>query len=607
MTPGAAYQAGGKCTFGLWAPHRRSMELHILSPEEKLVPMQKDRKGFWHTEAKNIAPDTFYMYRLDGELERPDPASNFQPEGPHGPSSVIDHAAFKWSDHKWVGVKLEDMIIYELHIGTFTPQGTFEAAIGHLDELVDLGITAVEIMPVSQFAGGRNWGYDGVCPYAVQNSYGGPDGLKKFVDACHNRGLAVILDVVYNHLGPEGNYLRDFGPYFTDTYQTPWGDALNYDGPYSDCVRDFFCRNAVFWFKQYHIDALRLDALHTIHDMSAKHFLRQLAEYAEQYSTEVGRKHYLIGESDLNNVRLINPPAIGGYGLDAQWNDDFHHSLYALITGERIGYYEDFGTTAHLAKAIREGFVYSWQYSGFRKRRHGSSSADRPCRQFVAFSQNHDQIGNRRLGRRLSQIAGFEAAKLAAGCVILSPYLPLLFMGEEYAEENPFLYFTSHTDPDLAKAVRSGRAEEFESFHQQGPVPDPQNSDTFQQSKLNHSRRATARGKAMLDYYKQLITIRKSAPPVPERKNIFVEEFGEKPVLLWHRPGLLCIANYSDAPQTVTVPQLAQSWKKKLDSADLRWLGPDATLAEYLTPGEQIHLQPYNFAAYTTKSDSPQG
>ncbi len=377
------------------------------------------------------------------------------------------------------------MIMYELHAGTFIPEGTFDAVIPGLDHLKDLGINATDIMPVAQFPGERNWGYDGVYPFAVQNSYGGPDGLKRIVNECHTKGIAVILDVIYNHLGPEGNYLRDYGPYFTDRYKTPWGQAINFDGPYSNEVRNFFIENALSWLKNYHIEGLRIDAIHGIYDMSAQPFLPELAERVEEFSQQEGRKFYLIAESDLNNSYALRPRDSGGSGLDALWCDDFHHALHTLLTGETDGYYVDFGKIGHLVKSFREGFVYSGQYSAFRKRNHGNSSADIPPDRFVVFSQNHDQTGNRLKGERLSSLVSFESLKLAAGVVLLSPYIPLIFMGEEYGETAPFLFFISHSDPELIKAVRQGRKDEFKTFNWKDEPPDPQDIETFMRSKLD--------------------------------------------------------------------------------------------------------------------------
>ncbi|MEJ2683739.1 MAG: malto-oligosyltrehalose trehalohydrolase [Candidatus Sulfobium sp.] len=401
MQVGAHYLGEGRCRFTVWAPFTEKVSVHVVAPADRLIRMEKDDRGYWEVTTSGVFPGTQYFYRLDAETERPDPASHLQAGGVHGPSEVVDQGSFPWKDGARKDIPVGQMIIYELHVGTFTPEGTFDAVIPRLDELYSMGTNAIELMPIAQFPGERNWGYDGVYPYAVQKSYGGPEGLKRLVDACHSRGMAVILDVVYNHLGPEGNYLRDFGPYFTEKYNTPWGEAINFDDAYSDEVRNFFIENALYWFRHFHMDGLRLDAIHAIYDMSAIPFLRELAGSVAGFSAEEGRSCHLIAESDRNDSTVIHPGEQGGYGMDAQWNDDFHHALHTLLTGEKTGYYIDFGMTDHLVKAYREGFVYSGQYSGYRKRRQGNSAADRPSSQFVLFAQNHDQIGNRMLGERL--------------------------------------------------------------------------------------------------------------------------------------------------------------------------------------------------------------
>jgi maltooligosyltrehalose trehalohydrolase len=433
---GAILGPDGRTSFRVWAPLAQTVELHLVSPIDKVVPMQPDERGYHHTTAE-AEPGTRYLYRLDGR-ELPDPASRYQPEGVHGPSEVTD-PTFGWSDHTWFGLPLRDYVLYELHTGTFTPQGTFEAIVPWLSELRDLGVTVIELMPVAQFPGTRNWGYDGVYPYAPQASYGGPEGLKRLVDACHARGLGVCLDVVYNHLGPEGCYVDEFGPYFTDAYITPWGRAMNFDGPDSDEVRTFFIGNALYWFEEFHIDALRLDAVHAILDTSALPFLEELALATADLGERLNRRLHLIAESADNDARIIAPRELGGFGLDAQWNDDFHHALHALVTGERAGYYADYGDLRHLARAYADGFVYQGEYSGYRRRRHGRSSRHRGAQRFVVFTRNHDQIGNRMLGERPTVRLDVEELKLTAAVMLLSPYLPLLFMGEEYAETAPFL------------------------------------------------------------------------------------------------------------------------------------------------------------------------
>jgi len=470
--------------------------------------MQKTACGFFVADA-NAGVGAQYKFLLPDGRELPDPASRFQPDGVHGASAVFDARRFGWTDEAFRARPLKETIIYELHVGTFTQQGTFSAAIRRLDLLADLGITAVEIMPVAQFPGGRNWGYDGVYPFAAQNTYGGPGGLQEFVDAAHARGLSVILDVVYNHLGPEGNYLAAFGPFFTARYHTPWGDAINYDEAHSDPVREYFFQNALWWLREFHVDALRLDAVHGIFDFSAQHFLAELKERLKKLSVETGRALYLIAESDLNDARLLRCPDRGGYGLDAQWSDDFHHSVHTLLTGETGGYYQDFGSIDDLETVLREGWRYSGRYSRYRKRHHGNSPKGIRPERFVVCAQNHDQVGNRAVGDRLTQIVDFESLKLAAGITLLSPFVPLLFMGEEYGETHPFQYFTSHSDPALIEAVRKGRREEFAAFGWRGDLPDPQSEETFKRSTLDYTIRDTEPHASLWKFYKTLIGIRK--------------------------------------------------------------------------------------------------
>jgi maltooligosyltrehalose trehalohydrolase len=527
-----------------------------------------------------------YTFLLDGTLERPDPASRCQPQGVHGPSQVLDPSAHLWQDAGWQGMELSEFIIYELHVATFSPAGTFSGAEQQLDYLCELGITAVELMPVAQFPGERNWGYDGVYPFAIQTSYGGADGLKSLVDACHRRGLAVILDVVYNHLGPEGNYLHAFGPYFTDRYQTPWGEAVNFDGPSSDGVRDYFIANALYWIEEYHIDALRLDAVHGIFDFSARHLLEELAEAVHRLGATLSRKVYVIAESDLNDSRLIRPRSQGGYALDAQWHDDFHHALHTLLTEERQGYYQDFGKFEHLHRAFSEGFVYNGGFSPFRQRRHGNDASDIDPLRFVVFSQNHDQVGNRQEGDRLTRHLDLERLKLVAGAVLLSPFLPLLFMGEEYGEIAPFHYFVSHGDPALIEAVRRGRQEEFPSFGGEGEVADPQAEETFLASRLNLGLRHQERHATLFAFYRRLIALRKETPclRVVSRQAFTVTQAGEEPVLLLVRESRghcsLCILNFGTASVAVGLPA-PDGWELLLDSSSSEWGGPGL-----LPPGE---------------------
>ena len=520
--------------FRVWAPRVPSLSLRVVG-EAKDIQMVPEPRGYFTTFLANGKAGDRYRYVLSGDRVRPDPASRFQPEGVHGPSEVVDQDGFSWEDRDWKGIPLEEIILYEVHTGTFTPEGTFESVIPFLDYLKnELGVTALELMPVAQFPGERNWGYDGAYLYAPQNSYGGPQGLKNLVNASHRVGLAVLLDVVYNHLGPEGNYLGDYGPYFTDRYKTAWGSAVNFDGPESDEVRAFFVENALCWVTEYHLDGLRIDAIHGIFDFSARHILDEIRDSVQEEARRLGRRVVVMAESDLNDVRVISPPSIGGYGLDAQWNDDFHHSLHTLLTGERNGYYQDFGEVDQVVTALREGFVYSGHYSAFRKRRHGNSSKHLPPTKFVVFSQNHDQVGNRMGGDRLSTLVSFEALKLAAGIVLLSPNIPLLFMGEEYGEEAPFQYFISHSDSELVEAVRQGRREEFAAFGWEGALPDPQAETTFLRSKIHPDAMRLGKQEILLGVYRTLIRLRKGIPSLfnPEKKGIKVEAFSKEKILM---------------------------------------------------------------------------
>lgn len=592
------------CSFTVWAPQRQAVELILESPgPRQAIPMLRDDRGYWRATVPGVGDSARYRFRLDNEIERPDPASRFQPDGVHNASQVTDHSSYLWHDSGWRGRALRDTIQYELHVGTFTPEGTFEAIIPHLRDLVDLGINAIELMPVAQFPGPRNWGYDGVYLYGVQNSYGGPVGLKRLVDAAHQSGLAVIMDVVYNHLGPEGNYLHDFGPYFTQKYKSPWGWAINFDGPESDDVRNFFIENALMWFRDYHIDALRLDAIHGIFDFSARPFLQVLAERVDAYAAETNRRCDLIAESDLNDTRVIRPRDDGGFGIPAQWSDDFHHALHTLLTGESTGYYADFGAVEDFATALRDGFVYGGRYSRHRRRSHGNSSTDRPAEQFVIFAQNHDQIGNRLKGDRLTTLVSFEALKLAAGAVLLSPYIPMLFMGEEYGEEAPFQYFVSHGDPNLVDAVRKGRKEEFESFGWAEEPPDPQSETTFQQCKLRWSARSQGRHKTLLDFYRTLIYLRRTIPAlaIPTREGLEVSRDPESRVVSCLRRSdgsdALIIMNFAERASSLATPP-AGNWRKALDSADHGWDGPGPCLPESLPANDPIELAAWNFAFY---------
>ena len=595
-------------SFRVWSPGQEEVSVEVLSPGgSRLIPLTKGASGYFTGTAEDVRPGDLYFYVLGRKDRYPDPASRFQPKGVHSPSQVVDPEEFFWDDNEWRGISLRDLIIYELHTGTFTHEGTFESVIPRLDYLADLGITAIELMPVAQFPGNRNWGYDGVYPFAPQNTYGGPAGLKKLINSAHKKGLAVVLDVVYNHLGPEGNYLGRYGPYFTDRYKTPWGDAINFDGPYSDEVRRFFIENALYWIGEFHVDGLRLDAVHGIFDFSARHFLKDLCDEVHSYAKILGRKVRVIAESDLNDARIINPQEIGGHGLDAQWNDDFHHSLHALVTGEKSGYYEDFGKMEHLEKAFRDGFVYAGQYSHYRKRRHGNSSKDRPAEQFIVFSQSHDQVGNRMAGDRLSGTLSFEELKLVAGAVIFSAFTPLIFMGEEYGETSPFCYFTSHSDPDLSQAVKEGRKKEFAAFGWKGNVPDPQDEKTFLDSKLDTDLSERGTYKLLYEFYRELIRLRKEIPALRNR----VKENREVRGLEGHdalyiisrvnNDEAFCLYNFGDNILNACFALPEGRWKKVIESSAARWGGTggrapgDIGLNEGKT---SLSIAPYSFVLY---------
>jgi maltooligosyltrehalose trehalohydrolase len=609
--PGVIYTRDKQSQFVVWAPFTQKVDVHFVAPQERLLPLERDAHGYHRAVIKGIKPGFLYLYRLDGGKEYPDPASRFQPDGVHGPSQIVE-TAFPWEDKEWSGISLHHYIIYELHVGTFTQKGTFEAIIPHLDGLKELGVTAIELMPVAQFAGSRNWGYDGVYPFAVQSSYGGPEGLKRLVNACHAKEMAVILDVVYNHIGPEGNYFDKFGPYFTDRYRTPWGQALNFDGPFSDDVRRYFIENALYWLSEFHIDALRLDALHAIFDASPQTFLEELAASVSELSKRLNRRIYLIGESDANDRRLLLPRELGGYGLDAQWNEGFHHALHVLLTNEQIGYYQDFGRLQHLAKAFREGFVYSGEYSPYRKRRHGSSSSDIPAHRFVVFTQNHDQVGNRMLGERLSQLVSFESLKLAAGVVLLSPFVPLIFMGEEYGETAPFQYFTSHSDSALIKAVRQGRRQEFAAFEWKGKFPDPQRKTTFLRSKLNHGLRHDGQHQVLYEFYRKLICLRQEIPALSclSKETLEVQGYEKKKLLYVRRwsenSEAIAVFNFANAESTAPLPVPDGHWQKQLDSAEPRWLGNGSRLpAEFTSEGgATLALEPDSFVLFIRSEEA---
>jgi maltooligosyltrehalose trehalohydrolase len=578
---GATYLGQGRTRFELWAPHVEQVSVLLVRPAGRTLPLTRDERGYHTGTFDGVAPGARYFYRL-GDRDRPDPTSRFQPEGVHGPSEVVD-PAFLWTDEGWSGRPLRELVFYELHVGAFTREGTFDAARARLPYLVDLGVTAVEIMPVAQNPGERNWGYDGVDLFAVQASFGGPEGMRRFVDAAHSLGLAVILDVVYNHLGPEGNYLAELGPYFT-SMTTPWGAALNLDGPGSDEVRRFFVENALHWARDFHVDGLRLDAVHAIVDLSPRPFLEDVAIALHAEASACGRPIHVIAESNANDARLVREHALGGLGLDAVWSDDFHHALHALLTGECHAYYEGFDSLEVLARAYRDGWAYQGQYSPARKRKHGSSTAGLPGERFVVCAQNHDQVGNRAKGERLVHLAGFESAKLAAATVLLSPFLPLIFMGEEYGERAPFHYFVHHGDAALVTAVREGRRREIQerggADAAEEPL-DPQAEGTFLRSKLDGKCALEEPHRTLLELHRELLHLRRALPLEKEGQDVVALE--RPSVLLVRRGDHALIHAFSRTPVTVELPLPAGVWCKVLDTAEARWRGPGGSRFEGCT------------------------
>jgi len=604
---GVNFNEEGQADIALWAPKVDYAEIYYVD-KNKSEQLIGGELGLWTLTTDSLKPGDLYFFKLDGKVQFPDPASLSQPDGVHGASQAINNREFNWTDEKWKNFALKDYIFYELHVGTFTSEGTFAAIEEKLDYLIDLGITAIEIMPVSQFSGERNWGYDGVFPFSVQNSYGGAKGLQQLVNTCHNKGLAVVLDVVFNHIGPEGNHLENFGHYFTDKYHTPWGNAINFDDAWCDHVRNFFIENTLMWFRDFHIDGLRMDAVHAIKDFSPLHILQEIKLYVDELIHETGRNHYLIAELDLNDTRYINAISKGGFGLDAQWIDEFHHALRVSSGQPKTGYYSDFDSIVSLAKSYEDAYVYDGAYSDHRKKKFGVKAAENPGQQFVVFSQNHDHVGNRMLGERTSELVSFEMQKLLAGAVLVSPYLPMLFMGEEYGETNPFQYFVSHTDPELADAVRKGRKKEFEAFHMEGEAPDPMSEETFEKSKLQWQLTEQEPHKTMLSFYKKLITIRKeqAALHVLNRKDVSVESLTDQEVIILQRQHkiqhTICLMNFSKQPQQLKVPVYAPVWHKLMASSDLKWKGP-GDLPRTISEEISLVLPPESFTLYSNEHE----
>ncbi len=537
----------------VWAPDRSSVELVIDGTRTPLTPQE----GWWSGGA--VAPGTDYGFSLDGGDVRPDPRSVWLPQGVHGPTRAYDHAAFAWTDRGWRGLPLAGSVLYELHVGTFTAEGTFDGAIGRLDHLVNLGIDAVELLPCNAFDGRWGWGYDGVAWFAVHEPYGGPDGLKRLVDACHARGLGVVMDAVYNHLGPAGNYLPEFGPYLTEAHTTPWGPAVNLDQPGSDEVRRFVLDSALAWLRDFHVDGLRLDAVHALVDERATHLLEELSVEVTALGAQLLKPLWLVAESDLNDPRTVTSREVGGLGMDGQWCDDVHHSLHALLTGERAGYYGDFGTLPGVAKVLREAFLHDGTWSSFRGRRHGRPVPPTvPGSRFVAYLQDHDQIGNRATGDRISATLTDGQLMIGAALVLTSAYTPMLFMGEEWGARTPWRFFSDHAG-DLGEAVRQGRRAEFASHGWDvEDVPDPQAATTFQASKLDWQ--LGDREQLLLSWHRDLLALRRSRPELTDGDRLAVDvaydEFDRW--LVVRRGGVAVACNLAATPQHVPVPPAAE-------------------------------------------------
>jgi maltooligosyltrehalose trehalohydrolase len=589
--------------FTVWSPSTHAVMLQIEG-ERKGRPMHAEVGGSHQLDVRDVRAGARYRFSLDGGDSLADPASRSQPEGVHGPSEIVDLAAFDWHDEGFCGRDLADHVISEVHIGTLTPDGTFDAAISALDDLVDVGISAVEIMPVAQFPGERNWGYDGVFPFAVQHSYGGPAGLQRLVDACHRRGLSVILDVVYNHVGPEGNILEAFGPYFTDRYRTPWGKAVNLDGPGSDDVRRYLLQNAAMWFLDFHLDGLRLDAVHELVDRSAIPFLVDLSTLVADLDPPTGTRPFLTAESADNDPGLTTRRVAGGLGMDAQWSDDYHHAVHAAVTGERSGYYVDYGTIEQVATAMEADFVLQGQHSTFRNRRHGAPVGFLPSDRFVHFVQNHDHIGNRPGGERMSTLVEFDRLRVALAVLFLSPGIPLLFMGDEYGETAPFPYFVDHGDPELLTAVQQGRNREFAEIGLSASRFDPASSEAFDVARPDPSLRQKGDHRHLLALTTRLIALRRATPALHTTSRSAASATADGPVvtLVRRHPknSVVAFFNLCDDGQTVAVPTLGrpQAWSHLVGSGDPEFgralpCGPDEATCD-----EPFPLAPWSFCAY---------
>ena len=603
MSVGANLLPDGTVRFILWAPLADSVDLHLVG-DGTAITMEDVGGGYFQAVTDRARGGSRYWYRI-GDDELPDPASRSQPDGVHGPSEVVDFQAVSWTDADFEPPDTSTLVLYELHVGTFTSEGTFAAASARLESLAALGVNAVEVMPIAEFAGSRNWGYDGVAIFAAESSYGGPLEFARFVDAAHAAGLAVILDVVLNHFGPEGNYTGRFGTYTTEKYRTPWGAAINFDGPGSDEVRRFYLDCLGHWMSDCHVDGFRLDAIHEIHDESAVPFLSEVSDLVRSYSRTTGKPRILIAESDLNDRRVVEPVSKGGLGMDAAWADDFHHAVHAHLTGERNGYFADFGGIEHIARTLESGWSYAWDYSASRGRRHGNDPAGLPASAFVFCTQNHDQIGNRMLGERLCVLAGRDADRVARALLLLSPYVPLLFMGQEYGEERPFLYFVDHTDPDLLEATRAGRAREFAAFHRDGTPPDPGSPETRDRSVLRWPDPDDDAAAAEARLTTRLIGLRRRydcfRPAAEGGSEVTRRVWRNEPFLFVRCSGSssagLVIANLSPESAQIVPASVLGAGEAPVPAEIVCSLGDSRRTGTALEPNESLRLGPYDLVA----------
>lgn len=563
----------------VWAPEAKTVQCQV-EDQETLITLDRKEYGYWEIKTNALKAGDQYKFVLDGKAY-PDPASYYQPDGVHGASQVVD-LSFNWTDGDYKVPAMKDLIIYEMHIGTFTNTHDFQGTIDKLPYLKKLGINAIEIMPIAQFPGERNWGYDGVFPFAVQDSYGGPKAFQQLVDAAHAQDIAIVLDVVYNHFGPEGNYAPNYGPYFTDKYGTPWGSAINFDDAYSHGVRDFVLANVRMWFADYHVDALRIDAAHALKDWSASHILQDIRKETNAWIEEQERDHYLIVECDLNDKRYLESLEKNGFAMDGQWVDEFHHALRVAAGGKPDGYYSDFHGVADLAKSLQHGYVYTGQYSEHRQKFFGTDSIGITGDHFVVFSQNHDQTGNRMLGERSSMLFSADMQRLMALTVMASPFVPMLFMGEEWSASTPFQYFVHHSDEELIEAVRKGRKEEFKSFQSDAEAPDPQSETTFADCVLKWDEIDSGAHQQMLAYYEALISFRKANSILRQvdRSLVTVQYDESKSVIVlsyaFEDQLMVGLLNFSSAAQTVSLDS-AYSWERIWDTSDPAWGGSGPT------------------------------